>query len=110
MLRLVHLRTALERRGYPSHLNGQIQFSIQDDLLPENSGHWALSFQNGHGQLKPGTAGGLEMNMSTLSTLYSGFYDAQSLQDTGQLIGSASDIEMANRLFKGPEPYCPDAF
>ena len=110
MLRLLHLPTAFETRGYPAHINGVLRMSIHDSIIPENSGHWELTVQSGKGVLTRGGAGGLETNMSTLSTLYSGFYTAQSLQDAGQLRGSESDIALANQLFNGPEPYCPDAF
>ena len=110
MLRLLHLPTAFETRGYPAHINGVLRMSIHDSVIPENSGHWELTVQSGKGVLTRGGAGGLETNMSTLSTLYSGFYTAQSLQDAGQLRGSESDIALANQLFNGPEPYCPDAF
>lgn len=110
MLRLVHLASALEHRGYPAHIETDLHLAVEDDLLPANSGNYILSVAQGRGQVTSGGRGDLKLHIRQLAALYTGLFSARQLQLTGQLEATEAAIATATTLFSGPSPWMRDFF
>jgi predicted acetyltransferase len=110
LLRIVDIRRALEGRGYPDDVAGELHLEITDELLPANSGRFMLHVTEGRGELAPGGRGDLRADIRGLAPLYSGLFTPAILRTTGQIAGDDRAIATAARLFAGPEPWIPEMF
>ncbi|HEY9623198.1 MAG TPA: GNAT family N-acetyltransferase [Crinalium sp.] len=110
MLRIVHVKHALEKRGYPPGLQAELHLDIHDDLLPENSGKFILSVANGQGQVTRAGNGDLKIGIRGLAPLYSGLFTPAQLQLAGYLDAPDSTLAIATQLFAGPPPWMLDFF
>jgi predicted acetyltransferase len=110
MLRIVDIKGALEGRGYPLGMNGQLVLQVEDPSLAQNTGRWTLKVEDGQGRLQPGGTGGLQLEINALGTLFSGYFSAMELAQCGLIRGDAAAVQTAGLLFSGPEPYCPDSY
>ena len=110
MLRIVHLKNALESRGYPVGVSGQISLSVTDPVLSENSGSWLLEIDNGRATLRPHSQGEVYISITSLAALYSGFLSATELSRGGYLTGGgAQECDFLTRAF-GPEAKLTELF
>lgn len=109
MLRILDIKQALESRGYPQELQGELTLEIDDPLISENSGQWLLKVADGRGELSPGSKDGITTDIKSFASLYSGFLSAQQLKLGGRLDGEASSIDFADKVFRG-EPRLSDFF
>ncbi|BAU15640.1 N-acetyltransferase GCN5 [Leptolyngbya sp. NIES-3755] len=109
MLRIVHLQQALQQRNYPN-INAELHLNIQDSILPNNQGKFILTIENGRGTVTPGGRGELEMEIRSLSPLYTGLFTAEQLVLSGLLTGTPEAIQTAARLFPSSTPWMPDFF
>lgn len=110
MLRLLDVPRALSARGWPAHVEGELELDVQDDLLPANQGRWRLRVAGGAATVEPGGRGALRLDVTTLAPLYTGHVRAARLAADGRLGGSPAAVELAGRLFAGPAPWMPDRF
>ncbi|MHC5002417.1 MAG: GNAT family N-acetyltransferase [Planctomycetota bacterium] len=110
MLRLVCVPEALEARGYPKAVRGEVHLRIADDLLPGNTGCFVLSLEDGRGQVRRGGDGRLNITVHGLASLYGGLRTPQDLLATGQLHTAADDLDLLAAAFAGPTPWMPDVF
>ena len=110
MVRVVDVPVALAARGYSAACNGEIHFSVRDDLIPANHGLWVLKITEGKAEVAPGGRGALEVDIRALASLYTGYMTAEALAVTGQLTGSDLDLATASTIFAGPSPWMPDMF
>lgn len=110
MLRIVHLQSALEQRGYPPVLQTELHLDIQDDLLSSNAGKWMLSVSNGRGQVTPGGHGEFKLDIRGLVPLYTGLLAPQQLQAIGQVQSTDMALTIATQLFAGVPPWMSDVF
>lgn len=110
MLRIVHVKSALEQRGYLPGVEGELHLEIQDELLPANAGKFILSVADGRGQFVPGGKGEFQLNIRGLAPLYTGLLTPQQLQAIGQVQSTESALATATRLFASPPPWMPDVF
>ncbi|NJO39657.1 MAG: GNAT family N-acetyltransferase [Cyanobacteria bacterium CRU_2_1] len=110
MLRIVDVGLALEKRGYPTHIETELHLEIEDDLLPENSGKFVLSVANGQGNVAQGGKGDLKLDIRGLVPLYTGLFTPQQLQLMGSLEATETGLAIANQLFAGSSPWLPDFF
>jgi predicted acetyltransferase len=110
LLRIVHVKAALEQRGYPPNLQVELHLSIDDELLPENTGRYILSVANGRGEVTQGGNGDMTLNIRGLAPLYTGLYTPQQLQLTGYLDATETALATASQLFSGTSPWMPDFF
>lgn len=115
MNRFLNLEAAIAGRGYPSHLNCELQFSIEDDLLPSNGGRWLLRVQAGQGQLSKlendPHSPSIALNISALMPLYTSFATCSQLVAMG--FAKCEDpalIELADSIFAGPAPWTQEIF
>jgi predicted acetyltransferase len=110
MLRIVDITAALEARGYARGLALELQLSVVDDVLPENTGRYRLLVEDGVGKVEPGGHGGLSLDVRGLAALYSGRATPDELRLAGLADGEASDRELAATVFAGPAPSMSDMF
>lgn len=110
LLRIIHVPSALEKRGYPKPLNTELHLAVQDDILPENSGNFILSVSNGTGKVTSGGTGDLAIGIRGLATLYSGFFTPRQLHLAGFLEASDTVLDIATQIFAGSPPWLPDFF
>jgi predicted acetyltransferase len=84
MVRLVHVEKALHTLAAPG-LTGEVVLGVQDDMLPQNSGAWLLSLEDGHAYVqKTDKASVFNLNIGLLSQLVCGtlsFEQATYLHD-----------------------------
>ncbi|MEP0916433.1 GNAT family N-acetyltransferase [Leptolyngbya sp. DQ-M1] len=109
MLRIVHLQRALELRNYPN-INAELHLDIQDAMLPNNQGKFILSVENGRGTVTSGGRGELQLEIRSLSPLYTGLFSAEQLALTSLLTGTPEAIQTATQIFASPTPWMPDFF
>ncbi len=110
MLRIVNVRQALEIRKYPKGIEAELHFEIQDPLLPANEGKLILTVANGIGTVTSGGRGDLQIEVSSLSPLYTGLFSPRQLQGCDRLTATDSALTIAAQLFAGSPPWMPDAF
>lgn len=110
MLRIVHAERALLERGYPE-IDAAIDLSVEDDVLPENTGTYALRVSAGVAELRtPGATRRARLSASALAALYTGFVGPRELVSAGQLEADERAVATLAALFGGPAPACADYF
>jgi predicted acetyltransferase len=106
MLRLVNVQKALEDRGYPPGLPGQIHFEVQDPLFPDNSGCWLLEVGDREGRVTRGGKGTIKLDIGAFAALYTGFLSATQLAVSGKLTGPTEQLSLADQIFRGEPRLC----
>jgi predicted acetyltransferase len=112
MIRVTDVKSALEKRGYPTGLAGDIVLRVSDDLVPENAGDWVLRIRDGSGSAeRSGSARpGLSMDAGALGAMYSGFLSPGQLRLIGRVGGDESTGALAAAAFAGPTPGMTEMF
>jgi predicted acetyltransferase len=110
LLRIVNVARALEGRGYPAGVQGELHLDVTDGLLGENEGLYRLRVEGGRADVERGGRGDLAMDVRGLSALYTGHLSPRELRLAGLLDGPEESLESAARLFAGPEPWMQDNF
>lgn len=115
--RIIHLKNAMESRGYPKHLNISLGLAIDDPMLTENSGKWTLRVKDGKGTLESGgtlehsSSADLEMSIQTLVPLYTSMYTCAQLAKQGRVRARTTDaVALADAIFAGPAPWTVELF
>lgn len=110
MMRIVEVKQALEKRGYPSNLEAELHLQITDSLLPQNTGNWILTVEKGSGTVTQGGRGDLQLDIGSLSPLYTGLFSADQLHWCDRLTGTADALSTATQMFACSLPWMPDFF
>ena len=110
MLRVTHVVNALEARGYPAGVTGELELEVRDELCAENDGRFTLSVEGGQGAACRGGTGGLRLPVRALAPLYAGHASASALRQVGAIDGSDHAVALADALFAGPSPSMCDLF
>ena len=110
MLRIVDLRAALEKRGWPATATGEVHLDVRDPILRENARRWVLEVDRGRATVRDGGSGGIAMDVRGLAALYSGFLSAEELRVAGLCDGDDAELARASALFAGPAPWTSDFF
>ncbi|MEM7769596.1 MAG: GNAT family N-acetyltransferase [Cyanobacteria bacterium P01_A01_bin.37] len=110
MLRIVNVPLALERRGYPLHVNTTLHIHVHDDLIAANTHAFVLTVENGKGSIQTGGRGDLIMTIQGLASLYSGLHSPQHLKWMGWLDGPDDSVAIAAQIFAGSPPWIADFF
>lgn len=110
MLRVVDAAAALEARGYPTGMEGELHLELEDSGVPENSGRWLLRVSGGQGTVERGGRGELQLGERGLASLYSGFLSAEALSRCELASGSPGALATATALFGGTAPGMADMF
>ncbi len=110
LLRIVDVAGALDQRGYPPALTGEVHFAVADDLLPANTGAFVLRIAGGRGEVVRGGTGRLRLDVRALASLYTGYLTAGQLATIGALDGPPEDVALASLVFSGAQPRLVDGY
>ena len=116
MLRIVDIRAALAKRGYPAGLAAEIHLDVRDELIKPNNRRWVLGVENGKPRLQGGGRGELIIDIRGLAAMYSGHLSPYELISIGllnvQARGKRADAALAaaTAVFAGSRPSMPDMF
>lgn len=108
MLRLCDVERALAARGYVA--DGTLDLEIADDIIPENAGRFRLKVREGRPSIDRGGDGSFKIDVRGLAALYSGFHDARTLLELGDLDAHEHGLATADALFAGRAPAMSDFF
>lgn len=110
MLRIVDVVGALSGRGWPPGAFGELHLSIRDSLLPGNEGNFVLHVGKEGAVVERGGEGRLQLDISALGPLYSGYFSASILQELGKIEGDRPSLELADQLFTAPVPWMREIY
>lgn len=117
MTRIVDLAGAITARGYNPHVTADVVLAVSDPVAPWNDGRWALSVANGEAMVERIEDDGqqrtdaIELDIQTLSALFTGFLDPDSLARAGKLPGTSRvALDAVAGIFAGPAPRLADFF
>lgn len=110
MLRIINVRQALAKRGYPLGIETELHLEVFDDLLPENNGKFVLSVSQGRGEVTKGGRGELQLDVRGLAPLYTGLFTPYQLKLAGKLEAKTTALSTATEIFAGLLPWMPDFF
>ncbi len=111
MTRIVDAPGAIAARGYPSGVRGEVHLQISDRLAPWNDGRLVLRVEDGEGKLIPGGTGEVQVSITALASLYTGWASAHALAAAGLVRHAAArDLTSLDAIFAGPRPYLFDNF
>lgn len=113
LLRILDVRRALESRGYPPGVSGSVTLDVTDPLIAANTGQFLVDLDPDCvtvTQIWDDQADCLQIRISTLASLFSGYADARSLARSGLLSGPMELVETADRIFRVARPWMTDRF
>jgi predicted acetyltransferase len=111
MLRIVDIQGAVAARGYRPTPELEIPFTVEDAILPQNSGSWTLRVAEGKARLDPGGERGPRLGIGALSSLFTGWASSATLSRAGLLEGgSPSQLRALDAAFAGPTPWMMEQF
>lgn len=110
MVRILDLKQALEQRGYPLGVDGELHLEVSDPLVAQNHGRFLLEIHRGEGRLSPGGRGEVALTIQDLASLYTGMRSAQELLVPGNLKAPSAILPLVTAMFSGPHPWMPDFF
>jgi predicted acetyltransferase len=109
MTRVLDVPGALEARGYPESVSGQMVLDVDDPQFEENRGPFRLTVQDGTGKVERTEAepDSVRLSIRTLSALFAGYASTTDLATGGML--DRPDI-LLSELFAGPPAFMLDHF
>lgn len=110
MVRVTHVKSALEARGYPSLLEAELDLEVSDPLVRENAGRLVLTVRGGRGRVAKGGRGTLSIDVRALAPLYTGYLSATQLARLGLAAGAPDALALADALFAAPMPSMCEMF
>ena len=110
MLRLLDVRAALAARPTPAFA-GDVHLRVHDPLLAANDGPWVLRHDVGVLRAEPGGRGDVDVAVSDLAALFTGFQTPHHLASAGRLPGADADaLNSLTTAFRAGEPTMVDFF
>jgi predicted acetyltransferase len=112
MLRVMDVPKAVSARGFSPVVTGSAALSLQDRLLPGNSGSWQLEVSAGRAELIPSevSKASLLLGPGGFAALYAGtpvhVLRTAGLASGGEPVGD----ELLDAAFAGPAPYLLEYF
>ncbi|WP_034594020.1 GNAT family N-acetyltransferase [Hamadaea tsunoensis] len=111
MLRLVDAARAVEARGWPSVVEGEVDLDVADEVCPWHAGPQRLILSGGEGRLEPGGTGTVRITSRGLALWYAGAATPAVLRRAGHLEGAdAKTGELLAVATAGPAPALHDYF
>ena len=110
MLRVVDVRGALEGRGWPTTVRGELHVDVRDALLRENARRWVIEVAGGRAEVREGGSGAVALDVRGLAALYTGYLSGPGVRVAGLGDGSDEELTKATALFAGPAPWAADFF
>ena len=110
MFRLLDVRSALAERGYPP-VDADIVIAVEDPQFPENAGPWRLAVRAGKASVEPAADADVpRLPIGILSSVFSGYLRVPDAVRLGHLDRNDPAVPVLERLFAGPDPWCPFFF
>lgn len=108
---LVDASAAIAARGWPPHLYGSVDLSLEDGVCPWNAGTHRLVLAAGTGRLEPGGRAEVTLTARGLAVLYAGAATPSLPRRAGLLAGGdeVSDVFL-QAATAGPSPALLDYF
>lgn len=111
MIRVVDAVGAAAARGWPAHLDAQVDLHLEDEVCPWNAGPHRLMLSGGEARLEPGGSGEVRMTARGFALWYAGAATPSILRRSGLLTGgSAGTHQMLMAATAGPPPALHDYF
>ena len=110
MLRVVDLPAALEARGWPPGVSGELHVHVEDELIPEQAGPWVVHLVAGRARVLRGGRGELRLTARAMGPLYSGYLSASALAAAELLAGPPEVLAVADRWFAAPTPWMREMY
>jgi len=110
MVRVLDVERAFAARGYAQVASGEVEFEVDDRILPRNAGRFVLSVTHGAGRVTRGGEGRVRIAARALGPWFAGHMSAESLAYAGLIEGPASDLATMSALFAGSPPHMSDFF
>lgn len=111
MLRVVDAAGAFAARGWPEHLDTQIDLYLSDAECPWNEGPHRLVLAGGQGKLEPGGTGEVRLTPRGLALWYAGAASTAIIERAGLLSGGSPGTRQAmDNATMGPQPALLDYF
>jgi predicted acetyltransferase len=109
MTRVLDVAGALEARGYPESVSGQVVLDVDDPQFAENRGAFRLTVQDGTGKVERTEADpdSVQLSIRALSALFAGYASTTDLA-TGGLLDRPNTL--LSELFAGPPAFMLDHF
>ena len=113
MLRIVDLAGAVEARGWPAGLAGEVMLDVDDPICPWNSGRHLLVVDHGSGRLgrAPHRPSATTVTPGGLAVLFAGGVPVSELRRAGLVEGGEQESDhLLDAAFAGPRPAILDYF
>jgi predicted acetyltransferase len=110
MSRLLDVPGALEARGYPEAVSGEMVLEVDDPMFKDNRGPFQVTAEGGKVRVSRTDNRGLLIPVGTLSSLFAGFISPLDLAMVGDLPGDDPALPFLGALFAGPPPWMMDHF
>ncbi len=110
LTRVVHVKRALEERGYSPAVRGEVHLDVRDAIAPGNQGRWTLRVEGGRGQVTPGGRGDVTLDVRGLAPIYTGFLSATQASLIGWASGPRTALDTLGGLFTGGSPWMTDMY
>jgi predicted acetyltransferase len=109
MTRVLDVPGALEARGYPESVSGQVVLDVDDPQFVENRGAFRLTVQDGTGKVERTEAepDSVRLSIRALSALFAGYASTTDLA-TGGMLDRRNTL--LSELFAGPPAFMLDHF
>ncbi len=111
MERIIDVRTALTSRPI-GFFEGELHLRISDGQISSNNGDFVLQASpNGQANVESGGRGSIQLHITDLAALYTGYQAASQLAAAGHISGATSqDIANLIRCFAAQQPTLIDFF
>ncbi len=114
MLRIAHVPRALEQRGWPLELTGELVLDVADESLPAWSGAYHVRLHAGRAEVRPATSADgaprAQLHERALAALYTGHTPPRVLASLGWLGAPEHALSRLEAWFAGPAPTLRDQF
>nr|WP_233579620.1 GNAT family N-acetyltransferase [Verrucosispora sp. FIM060022] len=111
MHRPVDVVRAVEARGWPAHVRGQVTFALTDELADWNTGTWQLTVADGQARLRrSSTDTDLHLTVRGFARLYTATATARTLAEAGLLQHRTPDPGALDLLAAGAPAQALDYF
>ncbi|MFN2543336.1 MAG: enhanced intracellular survival protein Eis [Actinomycetota bacterium] len=111
MTRILDVPAALEARGYPEGLSGEIVIEVDDPLFEANAGVFRVSVEGGKARVeRTDAATSIRVGIDALSAMFAANVSPADLLRTGAIAGDGSGLPVLASLFAGPPPWMLDHF
>ncbi|MDJ0658148.1 MAG: GNAT family N-acetyltransferase [Crocosphaera sp.] len=108
--RIIDVVKALEMRPYPTQIETELNFAIDDPLIPQNSSNFQLKILGGKGKVTKAEKADIQLTIQSLASLYTGFLTAKQLFYCGKLETNDINLDILEQVFMLPTPSLPDFF